>query len=144
MPKKIKINVEKFTEKYNTLSEMVINLGKEREKSKIVFRLMKRKIIHNNNIIESKSNKTINNLRLLLSYLKKHNELKIMYDSYKTILQHFLNLQYTLKYFSSISKQIIPDDELELMVKTQNNIISYVKTMDKKLNLNPMYNKFNN
>ena len=144
MPKKIKINVEKFTEKYNTLSEMVINLGKEREKSKIVFRLMKRKIIHNNNIIESKSNKTINNLRLLLSYLKKHNELKIMYDSYKTILQQFLNLQYTLKYFSSISKQIIPDDELELMVKTQNNIISYVKTMDKKLNLNPMYNKFNN
>ena len=144
MPKKNKINIEKFTEKYNTLSEMVINLGREREKSKIVFRLMKRKIIYNNNIIESKSNKTINNLRLLLSYLKKHNELKIMYDSYKTILQQFLNLQYTLKYFSSISKQIIPDDELELMVKTQNNIISYVKTMDKKLNLNPMYNKFKN
>ena len=99
---------------------------------------------YNNNIIESKSNKTINNLRLLLSYLKKHNELKLMYDSYKTILQQFLNLQYNLKYFANISKQIIPDDELELMVKTQNNIISYVKTMDKKLNLNPMYNKFNN
>jgi len=144
MPKKNKINIEKFTEKYNTLSEMVINLGREREKSKIVFRLMKRKIIYNNNIIESKSNKTINNLRLLLSYLKKHNELKLMYDSYKTILQQFLNLQYNLKYFANISKQIIPDDELELMVKTQNNIISYVKTMDKKLNLNPMYNKFKN
>tara|TARA_B110001469_G_C9628269_1_gene313861 strand:- start:850 stop:1284 length:435 start_codon:yes stop_codon:yes gene_type:complete len=144
MPKKSKINIEKFEEKYNILSEMVINLGKEREKSKIVFRLMKRKIIHNNSIIEYKSTKTINNLRLLLSYLKKHNELKVMYDSYKAILAQFLNLQYNLKYFSSISKQIIPDDELELMVKTQNNIISYVKTMDKKLNLNPMYNKFNN
>ena len=49
--------------------------------------------------MNKKSENTITDLKMVLAYLKKHNELKMIYDSYKELLREML--QYKKKLFIS-------------------------------------------
>ena len=87
---------------------------------------------HNNKLIKS-SDTTISDLKLLLAYLKKHNELKMVYNSYKDILKMMLNYKKKLIYYSHLSKPLITDDQLKIMVRDQQEIMGTIEQLNKML-----------
>lgn len=94
-------------------------------------------IKRNKKIFNSTTNNTITDLKILLSYLKKHNELKLIYSSYKELLKIILEYKKKFSYLSHISKPFISKKQLINMVKQQNNIMTQVgKLNDYIPNLN--------
>ena len=85
------------------------------------------------NKINKKSENTITDLKLVLSYLKKHNELKMIYDSYRELLREMLQYKKKIMYFSHLSKPLISDRQLQILLKEQNDIIENVSKIDKIL-----------
>ena len=83
--------------------------------------------------LNQNSDSTITDLKLLLSYLKKHNELKMLYDSYKDLLKEMLNYKKKIIYLSHISKPIITEQHLKGLLKEQNDIIDNVSKISKSL-----------
>ena len=65
-------------------------------------------------------------LKLLLAYLKKHKELKTIYNSYKELLQLILMYRKKFQYFNHISKPLISKKDMKLLIKQQNTILSDV------------------
>ena len=74
-----------------------------------------------------KSNTAISDLKVLLAYLIKHNELKMVYNSYKHLLKIMLNYKKKIIYFTELSKPYINDEELIMLVKEQNDIMNVVQ-----------------
>ena len=91
------------------------------------------KLQSNNTKFNDKTNKSVSELKVLLAYLKKHHELKVIYCSYKDVLKHFIDLKKKFEYFSHISKPLISKEKLKHMVKQQENIMSYVDRLNKKI-----------
>jgi len=83
--------------------------------------------------LNQNSDSTITDLKLLLSYLKKHNELKMIYDSYKDLLKEMLNYKKKIIYLSHISKPVISEDQLKQLLKEQSDIIDNVSKVSKTL-----------
>jgi len=79
--------------------------------------------------INKNSDTTITDLKVLLAYLKKHNELKMIYDSYKEMLREMLQYKKKIMYFSHLSQPLISEKHLEVLLKEQNNIIENVTKM---------------
>ena len=94
----------------------------------------------NNDKFENKTKNTVSNIKLLLAYLKKHNELKLVYHSYKDIMKQFLQFKKKFAYLGHLSKPILSAEELKHMVKQQNNIISHVDYLSKKIPKIPINN----
>ena len=91
---------------------------------------------YNRKAIKS-SDSAITDLKLVLSYLKKHNELKMVYHSYKEILKLMLEYKKKLIYFASLSESSISEEEMIKMLQEQNDIM---KTIEQ---LNGILPKFN-
>ena len=70
-----------------------------------------------------KTQDNITNLKLLLAYLKKHKELKTIYNSYKELLQLILMYRKKFQYFNHISKPLISKKDMNILIKQQNNIL---------------------
>ena len=70
-----------------------------------------------------KTQDNISNLKLLLAYLKKHKELKTIYNSYKELLQLILMYRKKFQYFNHISKPLISKKDMNILIKQQNNIL---------------------
>jgi hypothetical protein len=83
--------------------------------------------------INKKSENTITDLKIVLGYLKKHNEMKMIYDSYKELLREMLQYKKKIMYFSHLSKPLISDKQLQILLKEQNDIIDNVSKIDKIL-----------
>jgi hypothetical protein len=79
------------------------------------------------------SENTISDLKMVLAYLKKHNELKMIYDSYKELLREMLQYKKKILYFSHLSKPLISDKQLQILLKEQNDIIENVGKIDEIL-----------
>tara|TARA_X000000950_G_scaffold279758_1_gene373052 strand:+ start:3586 stop:3975 length:390 start_codon:yes stop_codon:yes gene_type:complete len=80
--------------------------------------------------MNKKSENTITDLKMVLAYLKKHNELKMIYDSYKELLREMLQYKKKIVYFSHLSKPLISDKQLQILLKEQNDIIESVGKID--------------
>lgn len=80
--------------------------------------------------INKKSENTITDLKMVMAYLKKHNELKMLYDSYKELLREMLQYKKKILYFSHLSKPLISDKQLQILLKEQNDIIENVGKID--------------
>lgn len=87
----------------------------------------------NNKKFNSKADNGIRELKLLLNYLRKHHELKVIYNSYKDIMNHYLNLKKKFSYLSYISKPLIPEKQLKNMVKKQEYLMNYIDNLNKKI-----------
>ena len=83
--------------------------------------------------IHKKSNNTITDLKMVMAYLKKHNELKMIYNSYKELLREMLQYKKKLIYFSHLSKPLITEKYLEVLLKEQNDLMSSVSKMNEML-----------
>lgn len=83
--------------------------------------------------INKKSSNTITDLKMVMAYLKKHNELKMIYSSYKELLREMLQYKKKLIYFSHLSKPLITEKYLEVLLKEQNDLMGSVSKMNKML-----------
>jgi hypothetical protein len=90
-------------------------------------------IKHNNTKLNNKADNGIRELKLLLNYLKKHHELKVIHNAYKDVMNHYLNLKKKFAYFSHISKPLISDVQLKDMVKKQDDLMNYIDNLNKKI-----------
>ena len=90
-------------------------------------------IKQNNKKFNTKADNGIRELKLLLNYLRKHHELKVIYNSYKDVMNHYFNLKKKISYFSYISNPLIPDNQLKNMVKKQEDLMTYIDTLNKKI-----------
>jgi len=105
----------------------LINCHKELKNKYLIL------INKNNKKFNSKADNGIRELKLLLNYLRKHHELKVIYNSYKDIMNHYLNLKKKFSYLSYISKPLIPENQLKNMVKKQEYLMSYIDNLNKKI-----------
>ena len=121
----------------NKILNAYIDTKKAQKKYIICHKLLKNnyllKIKQNNYEFNNKTNKTVSNIKLLLAYLKKHHELKLVYSSYKDIMKEFLQFKKKFAYLSHISKPLLSTDELKNMVKQQNTIMGHVDYLSKKI-----------
>ena len=76
-----------------------------------------------------KTQDDISNLKLLLAYLKKHKELKTIYNSYKELLQLILMYRKKFQYFNHISKPLISKKDMNILIKQQNTILGDVEKL---------------
>jgi len=83
--------------------------------------------------INQKSTNTITDLKMVMAYLKKHNELKMIYSSYKELLREMLQYKKKLIYFSHLSKPLITEKYLEVLLKEQNDLMGSVSKMNEML-----------
>ena len=83
--------------------------------------------------INQKSTNTIIDLKMVMAYLKKHNELKMIYSSYKELLREMLQYKKKLIYFSHLSKPLITEKYLEVLLKEQNDLMGSVSKTNEML-----------
>lgn len=84
---------------------------------------------YNRKAIQS-SDSAITDLKLVLSYLKKHNELKMVYHSYKEILKLMLEYKKKLIYYASLSESTISEEEMIKMLQEQNDIMKTIEQLN--------------
>ena len=87
----------------------------------------------NNNKFNTKADNGIRELKLLLSYLKKHHELKVIHNAYKDVMSHYLDLKKKFSYFSHISKPLISQPQLKGMVKQQEDLMEYIDNLNSQI-----------
>tara|TARA_B100001142_G_C14220357_1_gene611267 strand:+ start:467 stop:910 length:444 start_codon:yes stop_codon:yes gene_type:complete len=87
----------------------------------------------NNKKMNIKADNGIRELKLLLNYLKKHHELKVIHNAYKDIMSLYLNLKKKFVYFSHISKPLISDSQLKEMVKQQEDLMEYIDHLNSEI-----------
>lgn len=87
----------------------------------------------NNKKFNTKADNGIRELKLLLSYLKKHHELKVIHNAYKDVMSLYLDLKKKFAYFSHISKPLISEPQLKQMVKQQEDLMEYIDHLNKSI-----------
>jgi hypothetical protein len=87
----------------------------------------------NNNKFNTKADNGIRELKLLLNYLKKHHELKVIHNAYKDVMSHYLDLKKKFAYFSHISKPLISEPQLKGMVKQQEDLMKYIDHLNSQI-----------
>ena len=87
----------------------------------------------NNTKFNTKADNGIRELKLLLSYLKKHHELKVIHNAYKDVMNHYLDLKKKFAYFSHISKPLISEPKLKGMVKQQEDLMKYIDHLNSQI-----------
>ena len=118
---------------YNILSQIVLNKIDLLPKERILKRISEIKNLYNfeeiflisakngsgcNKLIKYLANKmpahsffydenTITDLKMVLAYLKKHNELKMVYDSYKELLREMLQYKKKIVYFYALMNPVV-------------------------------------
>ena len=95
-----------------------------------LFYLFKNNI---NNKIVSYNNESINNLKLKIAYLKKHDELSSVYNSYKDVLNKMFKYKNKLLYYSNLEKPTINKLNLQKMINEQNVIMKNIKELNKNI-----------
>ena len=83
--------------------------------------------------LSNNSDSTITDLKMVLAYLKKHNEMKMIYNSYKELLREMLQYKKKLIYFSHLSRPLITEKYLESLLKEQNDLMDNVSQMNDML-----------
>ena len=83
--------------------------------------------------LNTNSDTTITDLKMVMAYLKKHNELKMIYSSYKELLREMLQYKKKLIYFSHLSKPLITEQYLETLLREQNDLMDNVSKMNNML-----------
>ena len=134
---------KKLLEECNRLKTEYLDCHNELNENYLIY-----KKIYNKKMID-KSNTAISDLKVLLAYLRKHNELKMVYNSYKHLLKIMLNYKKKIIYFTELSKPYINDEELIMLVKEQNDIMNVVQQIgnimpnlsSEKTENNNVYNK---
>jgi len=125
----------------------VIILYKQTKKArnKYLCSLKRMKIRHitlikrNSVSFNKKTDKTVSNIKLILAYLKKHEELKLIYNSYKELLQLILMYRKKFQYLTHLSKPLISNDDMDILVNQQKRIM---KDVDKLNGLIPDMTSF--
>ena len=125
----------------------VIKLYKQTKKARNTYlcslkKMKKRYLItiqQNRIKFRRKTQDNISNLKLLLAYLKKHKELKTIYNSYKDLLQLILMYRKKFQYFNHISKPLISKKDMNMLIEQQNTIL---KDVDKLNELIPNMKEF--
>ena len=80
----------------------------------------------NNNALAT-SDDAIKDLNLGLDYLKANDNLKTLYNAYKDLLKDVIDNRKMMYYYATISEPLFSQDELNKMIKEQNNIMGNVK-----------------
>ena len=106
-----KSNVEEIKKLFEECKELKNEVYKCHRELKINFNDYRNKIF---NKLNKNSDNTITDLKMVLAYLKKHNELKMIYNSYKELLREMLQYKKKLIYFSHLSKPLITEKYLEV------------------------------
>jgi hypothetical protein len=83
--------------------------------------------------LNTNSDTTITDLKMVMAYLKKHNELKMIYSSYKELLREMLQYKKKLIYFSHLSKPLITEQYLETLLQEQNDLMDNVSKINNML-----------
>lgn len=90
--------------------------------------------------IKKKIKNKIDYLTQLLQIIKqkqkiknKNCDLKPIYDSYKDNLKELHNLKRKIEYFTYISKPIISEEELQLMIKQQSNMVDNISKLSRAI-----------
>ena len=83
--------------------------------------------------LNKNSDSTITDLKMVLAYLKKHNEMKMIYNSYKELLREMLQYKKKLIYFSHLSRPLITEQYLESLLREQNDLMENVSQMNDML-----------
>ncbi len=125
-----KSKISEINTLYEECKELKSEVFKCHRELKVNFNDYKNKMFKK---INSKSNSTITDLKMVLAYLKKHNELKMIYNSYKELLREMLQYKKKLIYFSHLSKPLITEKYLEVLLKEQNDLMDNVSKMNKLL-----------
>ena len=123
----------------------IIKLYKQTKKARntylCTFKKMKKThlitIQRNRMEFKRKTQDNISNLKLLLAYLKKHKELKTIYNSYKELLQLILGTE-KFEYLTHLSK-LISRDDTDILLNQQKRIM---KDADKLNGLIPDMTSF--
>ena len=124
------------TKKKNIDVNIILNLYLDTKLSKENYLnciLEIKKIKQNSETFNTKTNNSVSELKILLAYLKKHNELKLVYNSYKEVLKLLLQFKKKFSYYSHISKPILSKKKLQNMVLQQNTLMSHVDTLNTQI-----------
>lgn len=88
------------------------------------------------NDLELNSKDIISNLELMTAYIAKHNEVKTIYKSYKSLLKELLEYRNKMKILTMMSKPLITDDKLEILLDEQLRIQKLVNKINEAFNKN--------
>ena len=69
--------------------------------------------------IKISSQELISNLELIMAYIVKHQEVKSIYNSYKIILKELLSYREKMRVLSKMSKPLISNDRLGILIDEQ-------------------------
>ena len=86
--------------------------------------------------LELNSKDIISNLELMTAYIAKHNEVKTIYKSYKSLLKELLEYRNKMKILTMMSKPLITDDKLEILLDEQLRIQKLVNKINEAFNKN--------
>ena len=86
--------------------------------------------------LELNSKDIISNLELMTAYITKHNEVKTIYKSYKSLLKELLEYRNKMKILTMMSKPLITDDKLEILLDEQLRIQKLVNKINEAFNKN--------
>ena len=86
--------------------------------------------------LEFNSKDIISNLELMTAYIAKHNEVKTIYKSYKSLLKELLEYRNKMKTLTMMSKPLITDDKLEMLLDEQLRIQKLVNKINEAFNKN--------
>ena len=82
------------------------------------------------NEIFNSSKNIISNLELVNAYITKHNEVKTIYKSYKTILLELLEYKKKMQVLARMSKPLIPESRMKILLDEQKRMMGLVRKMD--------------
>ena len=125
-----KNNLSEITELYNECKSLKTEIYNCHKELKVNFNEYKNGMFSK---INKQSDSTITDLKMVLAYLKKHNEMKMIYSSYKELLREMLQYKKKLIYFSHLSRPLITEQYLESLLKEQNDLMDNVSQMNNML-----------
>ena len=86
--------------------------------------------------LEFNSKDIISNLELMTAYIAKHNEVKTIYKSYKSLLKELLEYRNKMKVLTMMSKPLITNNKLEILLDEQLRIQKLVNKINEAFNKN--------
>jgi len=122
-----KPNIAQIKNLYNECKELKDEIYKCHKELKFNFDDYRNKMFRK---LNKNSDSTITDLKMVLAYLKKHNEMKMIYNSYKELLREMLQYKKKLIYFSHLSKPLITEQYLESLLREQNDLMDNVSQMN--------------
>jgi valyl-tRNA synthetase len=125
-----KQNIEEIKSLFNECKELKEEVYKCHKELKFNFDDYRNQMFKK---LSNNSDSTITDLKMVLAYLKKHNEMKMIYNSYKELLREMLQYKKKLIYFSHLSRPLITEQYLESLLKEQNDLMENVSQMNDML-----------